>query len=37
MVKVKNGRLNVTGRLLQINSINTTVKAFPRAFSARSR
>lgn len=29
MVKVKNGRLNVTGRLLQINSINTTVKSFP--------
>lgn len=29
MVRVKNGRINVTGRLLQINSINTTVKTFP--------
>lgn len=29
MVKVKNGRLKVTGRLLQINSISTTVKTFP--------
>lgn len=29
MVRVKNGRINVTGRLLQINAINTTVKTFP--------
>lgn len=29
LVKVKNGRLAVTGRLLQINSITTTVKTFP--------
>lgn len=29
MVRVKNGRIKVTGRLLQINSITTAVKAFP--------
>ncbi len=29
MVRVKNGRINVTGRLLQINSITTAVKSFP--------
>lgn len=29
MVRVKNGRLKVTGRLLQINTITTSVKEFP--------
>ncbi|MGB0888675.1 MAG: hypothetical protein ACPGWS_00195 [Solirubrobacterales bacterium] len=29
MVRVKNGRISVTGRLLQINSITTAVKSFP--------
>lgn len=29
MVKVKNGKINVTGRLLEINSISTSVKSFP--------
>jgi hypothetical protein len=30
MVKAKNGHVSVTGRLLQINSIDLSVKAFPR-------